>query len=317
MLSRTASDLYWLSRLVERAENTARMLDVAWNLSMMPFVANPRDEMMAPLMISGTHELYMSRHDDVQVREVLHFFTLDQDNPGSIFNCLRLARENGHAVRGKITAEMWESINSTWLELKEIRRGGLDQYGASAFFDWVKKRSHLFRGATYGTIMRNDAFRFLRIGTFIERADNTARILDVKYQIGTLYGSHHGVPSGGDAMDFYRWHALLHSVGAYESYRELYSEAINADRVAELLVLGAEVPRSLRSCMQMLCELLPAIEGQTGQTAKRLAAVQFARLQYGDLEHVLDTGLHDYLTDFLRRINELADTIREEYLEVV
>lgn len=138
MLSRTASDLYWLSRLVERAENTARMLDVAWNLSMMPFVANPRDEMMAPLMISGSHELYMSRHDDVQVREVLHFFTLDQDNPGSIFNCLRLARENGHAVRGKITAEMWESINSTWLELKEIRRGGLDQYGASAFFDWVK-----------------------------------------------------------------------------------------------------------------------------------------------------------------------------------
>ncbi|KAF0803951.1 hypothetical protein A6D6_03533 [Alcanivorax xiamenensis] len=309
MLSRTASDLYWLSRFIERAENTARMLDVAWNLSMMSFVTNPRDEMMAPLMITGTNELFMSRHDQVRVRDVLHFFTLDEDNPGSIFNCLRLARENGHAVRGKITGEMWESINSTWLELRELRRGGLDQFGVSAFFEWVKNRSHLFRGATYGTIMRNDAFRFLRIGTFIERADNTARILDVKYQIGAA--------DGGETLDFYRWHALLTSVGAYESYRELYSEAINADRVAELLILGAEVPRSLRSCMKMLCEMLPAIEGEAGQTAKRLAAVQFARLQYGDLEHILEIGLHDYLTDFLRRVNELADTIREEYLEVV
>ena len=309
MLSRTAADLYWLSRYFERAENTARMLDVAWNLSLIPFAVNAREEIAAPLVISGSGALYEQCHGEVRIDRVLHFFTLDENNPGSIFHCLRDARENAHAVRGKITAEMWESVNSTWLELREIRALGVDGYGASEFFDWVKNRSHLFRGATYGTSMRNDAFRFLRLGTFIERADNTARILDVRHLSGA--------PAGDTAVDFYRWHALLRSVGAYEAYREIYSETINAERVAELLILRPEVPRSLRSCVQQLCELLPAIEGDAGQTAKRLAAVQFARLQYGDLGHIVDTGLHEYLTDFLRRINELADTIREEYLVVV
>jgi uncharacterized alpha-E superfamily protein len=308
MLSRTAADLYWLSRHFERAENTARMLDVAWNLSLIPFAVNARDEITAPLIITGTRQLYEQHYDEVRINDVLHFFTFE-DNPASIFHCLRAARESAHAVRGKITAEMWESVNSTWLELREIREMGLDVYGTSGFFDWVKNRSHLFRGATYGTVMRSDAFRFLRLGTFIERADNTARILDVKHQIGGL--------AGDTAVDFYRWHALLRSVGAYEAYREIYSETINAERVAELLILRPEVPRSLRSCVQMLCELLPAIEGEAGLESKRLAAVQFARLQYGDLGHILEVGVHEYLTDFLRRINELADTIRGEYLEVV
>lgn len=308
MLSRTAADLYWLSRHFERAENTARMLDVAWNLSLIPFAVNARDEITAPLIITGTRQLYEQHYDEVRINDVLHFFTFE-DNPASIFHCLRAARESAHAVRGKITAEMWESVNSTWLELREIREIGLDVYGTSGFFDWVKNRSHLFRGATYGTVMRSDAFRFLRLGTFIERADNTARILDVKHQIGGL--------AGDTAVDFYRWHALLRSVGAYEAYREIYSETINAERVAELLILRPEVPRSLRSCVQMLCELLPAIEGEAGLESKRLAAVQFARLQYGDLGHILEVGVHEYLTDFLRRINELADTIHGEYLEVV
>ncbi|ASK34308.1 alpha-E domain-containing protein [Alloalcanivorax mobilis] len=308
MLSRTAAELYWLSRFIERAENIARMLDVAWNLSLIPFAVDARDEISAPLIITGGLELYREKYGEIQVNQVMHFFTLDESNPGSIFHCLRSARENAHAVRGKITAEMWESINSTWLELRDIRELGLDGYGATSFFDWVKNRSHLFRGATYGTVMRSDAFRFLRLGTFIERADNTARILDVKHQNSL---------AGDTAVDFYRWHALLRSVGAYEAYREIYSETINAERVAELLILRPEVPRSLHSCMQMLCELLPAIEGQAGLQSKRLAAVQFARLQYGDLQHIVEIGLHEYLTDFLRRVNELADTIREEYLEVV
>lgn len=309
MLSRTAAELYWLSRFFERAENTARMLDVAWNLSLIPFAVNARDEITAPLMITGSWELYREKYADVGINDVLHFFTLDEGNPGSIFHCLRTARENAHAVRGRITGEMWESINSTWLELREIRELGLDAYGVSVFFDWVKNRSHLFRGATYGTSMRGDAYRFLRVGTFIERADNTARILDVKHQIGGM--------AGDTAVDFYRWNALLRSVGAYEAYREIYSETINAERVAELLILSPEVPRSLRSCMQELCELLPAIEGEAGLKSKRLAAVQYARLEYGDLDYIVDIGLHEYLTDFLRRVNELADTIREDYLEVV
>ncbi len=309
MLSRTASDLYWLSRYFERAENTARMLDVVWNMSLIRFAVDTEKEIAAPLSITGTWDHYGARYGKVTIQNVLFFFTLDADSPASIYSCVRQARASAHAVRGKITAEMWESINSAWLELKDIRQMGLQSYGETAFFEWVKNRSHLFRGATYGTLMRSDTYRFLRLGTFIERADNTARILDVKHR------EEDGESS--TTVDYYRWHALLRSVGAYESFREMFSETINAERVAELLILRPEVPRSLLSCLQMLCELLPAIEGDAGLDAKRLAAVQLARLQYGDMEHIVDIGLHDYLTDFLRRINELADTIQSEYLELV
>lgn len=309
MLSRTASDLYWLSRYFERAENTARMLDVVWNLSLIRFAVDLESELMAPLAITGAGDRYASRYGKVTVGNLLYFFTLDEDNPSSIFQCLRQARSSAHAVRGKITAEMWESVNSTWIELKEIHGIGLQEYGETAFFEWVKNRSHLFRGATYGTLMRSDTFNFLRLGTFVERADNTARILDVKHRDEEL--------ESNTTVDYYRWHALLRSVGAYEAYREMYSEPINAERVAELLILRPEVPRSLLSCLQMLCQFLPGIEGDAGLQSKRLAAVQLARLQYGDIEHVIDIGLHDYLMDFLRRINELADTIQSEYLELV
>lgn len=309
MLSRTASELYWMSRHLERAENMARMLDVAWNLSLIPFAATVEDEVAAPLKITGTLDRYIARYDTVQINNVMHFFSLDEDNPGSIYNCIRSARENAHAVRGRITSEVWESINATWIELQNIRRFGLIAMGASAFMDWVKERSHLFRGAAYGTMIRNDAFRFIRIGTFIERADNTARILDVKHQI------HAG--QGNSAVDYYRWNALLRSVGAYEAYRELYTDRVTAEQIAEMLIFRAEVPRSLRSCVEMLAELLPAVEGEAGLDAKRLVAVQFARLQYGDIHHVFGIGLHEYLTDFLRRINDLADTIQSAYLELV
>lgn len=309
MLSRTAAELYWLSRYLERAENTARMLDVAWNMSLIPFSVTARDELSTPLEISGAKELYAERYGTLQVHNVLHFFTFDQDNPGSIYNSLRVARENAHAVRGKITSEMWESINTTWIELQDMSSAGLLSIGVSTFFDWVKQRSHLFRGAAYGTIMRNDAFRFLRIGTFIERADNTARILGGREQVD--------IAPGTTAVEFYRWNVLLRSVGAFEAYREIYSDSLQFDHIVELLILRAEVPRSLRSCVEMLCELLPTIEGNAGLNAKRQAAVLFARLQYGDIHHIMEVGVNEYLSDFLRRINELADTLRREYLEVV
>lgn len=309
MLSRTAAELYWLSRYLERAENTARMLDVSWNMSLIPFSVTARDELRTPLVISGSLDDYMERYGTLQVHNVLHYFTFDQENPGSIYNSLRMARENAHAVRGKITSEMWESINTTWIELQEISSAGLLGFGVSSFFDWVKQRSHLFRGAAYGTIMRNDAFRFLRIGTFIERADNTARILAGRDMAE--------IADAGSALEFYRWNALLRSVGAFEAYREIYSDSLQFEHIVDLLILRAEVPRSLRSCVEMLCELLPAIEGDAGINAKRQAAVMFARLQYGDIRYILDTGVNEYLGDFLRRINELADTLRQEYLEVV
>ncbi|WP_208536231.1 alpha-E domain-containing protein, partial [Pseudomonas aeruginosa] len=184
MLSRTASDLYWMSRYLERAENLARMLDVSYSLSLLPQDRNGGglDELAMPLLITGTLDAYLERHGELAAERLLSFFALDPDNPASIYSCLAAARASAHAVRGRITLDMWENINATWLEMRGIAAEGILRYGISRFCEWVKDRSHLFRGATFATSMRNDAFRFIRLGTFIERADNTLRLLDARYQ---------------------------------------------------------------------------------------------------------------------------------------
>ena len=178
MLSRTASDLYWMSRYLERAENLARMLDVSYSLSLMPQDGrgDGLHELAMPLLITGTLEDYHARHQALHAEQLLQFFALDPANPASIYSCLGSARACAHAVRGRITADMWENVNATWLDIHQIASQGLSAYGMNRFCEWIKERSHLFRGASYGTIMRNDAFRFIRLGTFIERADNTLRL---------------------------------------------------------------------------------------------------------------------------------------------
>ena len=309
MLSRTASELYWLSRYLERAENTARMMDVAFAVSAMPNAELVQEELAAPLRITGTYELFQQTYDEINTKNVLYFFALDEANPSSIANCLNCARDNAKSVRGKISGETWEVINSSWIELQGLKRRGKIS-DVSFFLDWVKEKSHMFRGAVYGTSLRNDAFRFLRLGTFVERADSTARILDVKYQINSKQHS--------DTLDYYRWNAVLRSLGAYEAYREIYGDGITPENIAELLILRAEVPRSLRACLEAINDILSRIDGHVGKVAKRLTAVQFARIKFGDSEHVLEEiGLHEYLTDFLGRINAIAESIHSAYLEAV
>ena len=201
MLSRTASDLYWMSRYLERAENLARMLDVSYSLSLLPQDRNGGglDELAMPLLITGTLDAYLERHGELAAERLLSFFALDPDNPASIYSCLAAARASAHAVRGRITLDMWENINATWLEMRGIAAEGILRYGISRFCEWVKDRSHLFRGATFATSMRNDAFRFIRLGTFIERADNTLRLLDARYQTqgeAALAGADEGTARG-------------------------------------------------------------------------------------------------------------------------
>src|ERR1700675_1546042 len=180
MLSRVASTLYWMSRYVEREENTARVLDVAWRMSLL--VKQPKlqnQEWFAPLHITGTLFPFSGRHNVVCAREVLHFMALDPENPSSIYACARTARENARAVRGSITSEMWEVLNATWLEMQQMDEEKRGAHDISMFFDWGKERSLLFRGVTFGTMPRDDAYDFARMGTHMERAASTARILDV------------------------------------------------------------------------------------------------------------------------------------------
>jgi uncharacterized alpha-E superfamily protein len=309
MLSRTASCIYWMSRQMERAESIARVLDVSSQMALMPG-GLAREQVLAPLEITGMREAYESGGHRIAPDDITLYFALNQGNPSSIYSCLRQARENAHVVRGKITAEMWESLNATWLEIQGLNREKLKRMGVPRFLDWVKERSHLFRGATFGTLQRNDAFHFSRLGTFLERADNTARILLVKAP--DFFAEKVGDAS---AADYYQWAALLRSLSAFETYRDIYRDSIVPAQVAEMLLLRPDLPRSLHACLNEITQTLGGIHGNSGKEAKRLAAELHARLYYGRIEEVVDEGLDEYLNGFLADIYELGARIQRAYLE--
>jgi uncharacterized alpha-E superfamily protein len=309
MLSRVASNLYWMSRYVERAENTARVLDVTWRMSLLVKEPQLRDqEWFAPLNITGTLFPFSGRHDSVCAREVLHFMALDPDNPSSIYACARTARENARAVRGSITSEMWEVLNSTWLEMQHMDEEKMEQRGVSNFFDWVKERSHLFRGVTFGTMHRDDAYDFARMGTHMERADSTARILDVKYHI--LLPS---VKDVGGAVDYYQWSAVLRSVSAFEAYRKVYRDVITPLKLAELLILRDDIPRSLRFCLKQVCDSLGRVQNAQSVATVRAAGEVLTGLQCGRISDIFANGLHEYLTEFLESMEGLSQNIQASF----
>ena len=309
MLSRVGDRIFWMSRHMERAENMARILGVTSNVVLCAKPDTLEQNLLAPLSITGTTESFFKRHESVTLPALIDFLGLDRDNPSSIYNCLKAARDNGHAVRWQITSEMWETLNATWLEMRSFGRDAVTGPEATRFFDWVKERSHLFRGVTYGTIMRGEAFNFSRLGTFLERADNTARILDVKYHILLPR-----VEDVGGALDYYQWAALLRSVSSFETYRAIYRDQIYPISVAQLLILDRRMPRSLSACLHQIDEALGRVKGQNDHPPKRLAAELQARLTHADIDEIFNGGLHEYLMQFLRDINELGRRIQRAYL---
>ncbi len=318
MLSRVANNLYWMSRHIERAENTARLLDVTYRMSLLPYrILEPgqswAEPWALPLVINGLATAYYERYPGaLSADNVLRFMVLDAANTSSIYSCIQSARENARTGRGAITSEMYEDINSFWLEMRnkpydDIRAGGLGE-----FFDWVKMRSHQFRGVTFGTSLRDEGYSFLRLGTFMERADNTARLLDVKYH--TLLPS---VADVGGAVDYYQWGALLRSLSAFDSYRKVYRDVITPMRVAELLVLRDDVPRSLHACMNEIYEILPALCDASSREPERLAGELHAQLHYGRTEQIISYGLHEYLMNFLDKLSVLNDEINKHFLVLI
>jgi uncharacterized alpha-E superfamily protein len=285
------------------------MIDVTYRLSLLKqSVSDPHHEWRAMLSISGLHEDFEARYTEPSAANVLHFMALDEKNPGSIYNSLFNARENARAVRGSITSEMWEALNFTWLEMHRIYGEGIAEDGVSRFFDWVKERSHLSRGITHGTLLRDDTFRFIRLGTFLERADNTARILDVKYHI--LLPTANDV---GGAADYYQWSALLRSVSAFESYRKVYRDQITPKRVAELLVLRSDMARSLMTCLNEVNRLLQEIDGPSSTELLRRCGQLHGKLRYGSIDDIFEYGMHEYLSEFLEQIYNLGDLINKTY----
>jgi len=308
MLSRTADHLYWMSRYTERAENLARLLDVTHQMSLVPqSVAAENQNWGAILALNSLETPFAEAYDEVTAENVLRFMVCDAKNPSSIYSCLRAARENAHAVRGTLTAETWESCNATWIELRGQKFEQILSAGVGEFFEWVKLRSAVTSGVTFGTMLQDDALHFIRLGGLIERGDNTARILDVKY---------HGLHTHGDedASDFYQWGALLRSLSAFEVYRKVYRHAITPSKVAELLMLRLDMPRSLHACASRIVRVLEAITNAQSAETERRAGVLYAHIHYARIDDILAQGLHEYLTDFMDRIYDLGEGISRDFL---
>ena len=314
MLSRTADHLYWMSRYTERAENTARMLDVNYQTSLLPqSAAVSRVGWEGMLSISELMPAYTAKHGEIEPQQVMQFMVKDETNASSILACLRAARENARAVRGTLTTEVWETQNQTWLELNRMLRGGEYERDPSQFFEWVKFRSHLSRGVTVGTMLMDEALHFMRLGTFLERSDNTARLVDVKFH--AVQSDFFGAASEKDQeYDFYHWSAILRSVSGFEIYRKVYRDVIKPERVADLLILRPDMPRSLHASLnEVVSNLAMVANDQSSETLRRAGRLR-AELQYGNIEEILANGLHAFLTQFLDRVNDLGVRISRDFL---
>ncbi|MDR3454650.1 MAG: alpha-E domain-containing protein [Rhodoferax sp.] len=314
MLSRTADHLFWMSRYTERAENTARMIDVNYQTALLPQSAVVAQlGWQGLLSISELLPMYTAKHGEVTSRGVMEFMVKDESNPSSILSCLRAARENARAVRGTLTTEVWETQNQTWLEVNRMLRSGEFERDPGQFFEWVKFRSHLSRGVTVGTMLMDEALYFMRLGTFLERADNTARLVDVKFH--AVQSDFFGAATEQDQeYDFYHWSSILRSVSGFEVYRKVYRDVIKPERVAELLILRADMPRSLHASLNEVVSNLHLVASDAASETLRRAGRLRADVQYGRIDEILATGLHAFLTQFLDRVNELGAHISREFL---
>ena len=314
MLSRTADHSFWMASYTERAENTARLLDVNYQTSLLPqSQAVAQLGLQGLLSISELLPTYQAKYQDISAKSVMQFMVSDEDNPSSIISCLKAARENARAVRGTLTTEVWETQNQTWLEVQRLIRTRDFEHDPSQFFEWVKFRSHLSRGVTVGTMLMDEALHFMRMGTFLERSDNTARLLDVKYH--AVESDFFGAANEKDhEYEFYHWSAILRSVSGFEVYRKVYRDVIKPERVAELLILRPDMPRSLHASLRELVANLALVSDNSASETRRHAGKLLAELQYGRIDEILATGLHAFLTQFLDRVSNVGTRIGREFL---
>jgi uncharacterized alpha-E superfamily protein len=314
MLSSTADNLYWMGRYIERAENTARLLAVSNRTSLIAGQTQRQGsggEWRAVATIYGIDPANIVAEGGPPDERLLQTLCFDRDNPSSIVACVQRARNNARAERNNLTVEAWENINATWLELAEMARQGVPAGEYRAFFEWVKRQSHLILGSLWTTLLRDEAFDFLHLGIFIERADNTARILDVKYHRILADGA-----PRAEVVDYYEWAELLACVSAVRAYKRTYQSGIEPWRVAEFLMLRRDLPRSLHYCLSRIDRHLNSLAEFHGHRHEchRMCGMLYSRLRYGEIERIFRRGLHAVLTDFIASIARLSDELRRNYL---
>lgn len=312
MLSRTADNLFWLSRYVERAESLARILETTQRLSSLPAAyGGLTNEWESAVATAGCTETFFAKHEEANQEAVVNYVAFDRDNPSSILNCFETARHNARSVRTALTVEMWEAINGAWLELRRMADRKLEGEELTRFLGWVKEIGLRFDGSAYRTMLRNDIYDFSRMGMLLERADNTARILDVKYH---LLLPEQGEVGGG--LDYYQWQAILRAVSAVTSYHWVYRESLKPWLIADLLILNDQMPRSLAACYAELVrhlDYLARAYGRQGE-AQRIARGSRVKLENADIRDLFQNGLHEFITGFIGDNNRLGSAINAQYL---
>jgi len=311
VLSRAAESIFWMSRYVERAENVARFIHV--NLQLELDVAEMLGEQWDPLVkVTGDDRDFHERYGRPTRENVIEFLTFDRENPNSILSCVDRARENARSVREIISTEMWEEINRFYLD---VHAPGAREQAAQESHDFflnIRRASHLIEGTKNETMSRGEAWHFSRLGRYLERADKTTRILDVKYYLL--------LPSVGDVgkpLDDVQWTAVLQSASAFQVYRTQYGQ-IDSLRVAELLLLDRDFPRSVHHCVSYADASLHSISGAPRRgfhnSAERALGKLAAELDYTDVEEVVEGGLHEFLDGLQGKLNDAGAAIFDTFV---
>lgn len=303
MLARTAANLYWMARYLERADYTARLLQGAMHLSAVRASGDREREWQAALLASG--------HPPVagDSARIVHHLAFAAENPSSILSCLAVARRNARAVRTALTVDMWDAVNGTWLELRGFDPARMDEDALTAFLDWVKARTGLFHGVYASTLLRTDGFRFTRLGQFLERADNSARLLAARLA-PALQAAAEPTLDDPDAL------AVLRVVGARRAYRVFYKGKVTPRAVAELLALRPEFPRSLLYCFEQITQQLGQIAMQDpprSAECKRLAQQMDAQLRFGQIDDLIGADPAARLGELIQRIDRIGGHLARGY----
>jgi uncharacterized alpha-E superfamily protein len=313
MLSRTAESLFWLARYVERAEYLARTIEATLRATSLPDAyVGKTNEWESALLTAGIDDSFYEHYEEATEANVVEFLSFSLDNPSSIRNCIENARLNSRAVRTALTGAMWDTINSAWIDLQSTwQKTVMSRDKLAAFLRFVQEISLRFDGSAYRTMLRNDAYWFSRLGLHLERADNTARILDVKYHLLLPQEEHIGGP-----LDYYQWTSILRSVSALTAYHWVYRETLKPWLIADLLILNDALPRSLASCYGNLVQNLDQIGvayGRQGPSQRHARGIR-NRLEHSHMDDIFQRGLHEFIQEFIADNNRLSDIISKQYL---
>ncbi|MEM7752906.1 MAG: alpha-E domain-containing protein [Pseudomonadota bacterium] len=307
MLGKTAGGVFWMFRYLERSENTARLIETGFRIAL----THPGgDEWESVLQTAVVAEAYHAEHAGVEQSDVIDFMLRGKSNPSSVLNCITQARQNARLVRTSITSEVWEAVNDTYMRTKQALARPVRERDLPEVLAMIRQQAALVRGALHGSMLRNDVFDFARLGTFLERADNTARILDVKYYV--LLPS---VSLVGSSLDNVQWETILRSVSGQRAFAWLHQGKTTPKAIADFLIFDPRMPRGLRYTVTKIRSNLEMLENSYAErhACQDTAESLDRRLQTSRVDDVFDEGLHEFLTGFLNNIGQLAHEIETGY----